>query len=95
MTNLTKAFEDLAEKVREGLDLLTKQSFRTFDKLTGISQDDLEGYKYIDEALTTFANYVQEHTEMMEDMSKKLDDIQNELKDLKFDIEEIKETRAD
>lgn len=85
---------EMREKMENMLNLLTKQEFKSWDRVAGMSHEDLDGIKSIDEAYAALSAYVDRHTEMMEEMASKLDEIQDELKSLKYDIDDIKKEKA-
>ena len=78
---------DVKSKVKGMMDLLVKQQYNSWDDLAKIDQDTLDGYKAIDETISSLSEYLEEHAKMMDEMTKKLDDIQQELKELKLTME--------
>lgn len=82
-------YYEVHEKVRNGLDLLVKQQYSSWDKFVTISHDDLDGFKALDEAYSALSEYVEHHTQMMDEMANKLDSIQAELRSLNYHIEDM------
>ncbi len=78
---------NVMNKVKGMMDLLVKQQYGSWDDLAKINQDTLDGYKAIDETISSCSEYLEEHARMMDEMAKKLDDIQEELKELKLTME--------
>ena len=85
---------ELREKMENMLNLLTKQEFKSWDRVAGMSHEDLDGIKSIDEAYAALSAYVDRHTEMMEEMAQKLDSIQDELRSLNYHIEDMEKGQA-
>lgn len=81
---LRNYFNNMRDSIKKGMDLLVDQHCDSFGSLANMSHDELEGYKAINEISISLADYVEEHSKMMEEMSRKLDDIQRELKELKI-----------
>ena len=87
-------FNEMHEKVKGTIGLLIKQQYDSLDKVAGISHNDLDGIKSLNESYQAFAEYVEEHTKLMDEMASKLDKIQDEIRSLKYDIESIEKGQA-
>lgn len=91
---LKSYFNDMHEKVKGTLDLLISQQYDSLDRVAGMSHDDLDGIKSLNESYQAFSEYVEKHTAMMDEMASKLDKIQDEIRSLKYCINDKKEEQA-
>jgi hypothetical protein len=75
--------KEITAKTKEAMDLFVKQKFNDWDDLVNLDQDELDGYKKLNELFTVYTDYAEEHAKSVDAISTKLDEIQKQLLELK------------
>lgn len=94
LSMLKKYTDQFINTVSDGLNLMTKQQFNKFEDIAEITNDDLEGYRALNEAFTAYCELAEEYADHTIEIIDKLDKIQNELKDINGRLDMI-EARAE